>query len=716
MSYIKTEWVNGNLPALNADNLNKMEQGIFDANDSLGTILQRTKVSVTDFGALGDGINDDTQAIKDAIDEVELQGGGVVYFPRGIYMITNFFLKSNVLLVGESQDSVTIKQIIGTNTDMIASYDYATEDIYRSGLYNISLNGNYFTSAWNTAVGSYGNTLGGGIRVRGYGLIFKVGINNIAGIGALFEETHNSENSSEYHEIGYLDISGRDFGKEALILRGPNDWFIKQAFLGRAGILKRPEADTQISMSAYYSGEAVNAIVLDGINLEIGLVHVYANWSGCGFITKNTCRLTANKIISESNRSQVQLSAGTYGSASLDIRNLSLLHPNWSTTIPTYTATDIEWDGVTVDSTDIDLDITLKRTITAITRVVGTTAIVNNSSANIEFNFSNSTAPVGDTEAGQLYSGTVFRQNGDSAIIKAKIRSAFGNAFLLYGGSNIINASIYDSIGGSAFVRDSQGNSKRGNNINLSFEGCPIGFNSIGTPMAESLNLTYEYGSGGSSTIGDSPDLNRRQTWNISGSNANVGEGSFSTNNIDTKSISTDGLNVNANSASLAGNNFTAFNISTTTNDPYISLNQTTDGNNWSILNDSSDGNSLDFRFNNVQKMNLDSDGNLTVAGTAPGGGGGTGDNVIRINTTSPTASSSYQFIDISSYNLDYSKITSISSAIEGDVVVQANNHYVQAAYRHTIYINKSNDSIGMWVGNLALVNKPLIITITYTD
>jgi len=45
-------------------------------------------VSVKDFGAVGNGVADDTAAIQAAINYVASLGGGVVYFPSGTYLVS----------------------------------------------------------------------------------------------------------------------------------------------------------------------------------------------------------------------------------------------------------------------------------------------------------------------------------------------------------------------------------------------------------------------------------------------------------------------------------------------------------------------------------------------------------------------------------------------------------------------------------------------------
>ena len=57
----------------------------------------RERVSVLDFGAVGDGVANDSIAIQAAIDAQSTRGGGVVYFPPGTYKC-NVVLKNAVIL------------------------------------------------------------------------------------------------------------------------------------------------------------------------------------------------------------------------------------------------------------------------------------------------------------------------------------------------------------------------------------------------------------------------------------------------------------------------------------------------------------------------------------------------------------------------------------------------------------------------------------------
>jgi hypothetical protein len=64
-------------------------------------------VNVKKYGALGDGTTDDSNSIQAAIDFVDSQGGGTVYFPIGVF-VCKVNLKSNIRILGNGYESVLI--------------------------------------------------------------------------------------------------------------------------------------------------------------------------------------------------------------------------------------------------------------------------------------------------------------------------------------------------------------------------------------------------------------------------------------------------------------------------------------------------------------------------------------------------------------------------------------------------------------------------------
>lgn len=77
-------------------------------------------VSVKDFGAVGDGVTDDTVAIQAAVDAVFNTGGGTVYFPTGIYLVSsivkNWIGAVTVRIQGAGKRAVKILKKAGTTT------------------------------------------------------------------------------------------------------------------------------------------------------------------------------------------------------------------------------------------------------------------------------------------------------------------------------------------------------------------------------------------------------------------------------------------------------------------------------------------------------------------------------------------------------------------------------------------------------------------------
>ncbi len=58
--------------------------------------LPKTEKVVTDYGAVGDGVTLNTEAIQKAIDELSARGGGRIIFPDGIWLTGPIELKSNI--------------------------------------------------------------------------------------------------------------------------------------------------------------------------------------------------------------------------------------------------------------------------------------------------------------------------------------------------------------------------------------------------------------------------------------------------------------------------------------------------------------------------------------------------------------------------------------------------------------------------------------------
>jgi hypothetical protein len=85
-------------------------------NTNISKIVNDITVDVTTFGAIGDGVTDDTTAIQNAFNYVVNHGGGQVLFPKGTYLITST-LTWDIYLVS----------IIGQNAVFLANINDITK-------------------------------------------------------------------------------------------------------------------------------------------------------------------------------------------------------------------------------------------------------------------------------------------------------------------------------------------------------------------------------------------------------------------------------------------------------------------------------------------------------------------------------------------------------------------------------------------------------------
>jgi hypothetical protein len=78
----------------------------------------RQTVSVTDFGAVGDGVTNDSDAINTALDFVKTNGG-TLFIPDGVYLCKSIRLDGNTKyysMIGGGKSAVTFKHLDGAGT------------------------------------------------------------------------------------------------------------------------------------------------------------------------------------------------------------------------------------------------------------------------------------------------------------------------------------------------------------------------------------------------------------------------------------------------------------------------------------------------------------------------------------------------------------------------------------------------------------------------
>ena len=125
-------------------------------------------VSVKDFGAVGDGVTDDTSAIQNAYDEAVLQNKRL-YIPSGTYLCNVDFTKG-IIVQGEGQGRTILKPAIVGNI-VVDFTSTSTTDLTHASLWDLSIRGD------DDSVGVGLNM--GGTGAGGLGIIKQGSLRNI---------------------------------------------------------------------------------------------------------------------------------------------------------------------------------------------------------------------------------------------------------------------------------------------------------------------------------------------------------------------------------------------------------------------------------------------------------------------------------------------------------------------------------------------------------
>lgn len=105
------------------------------AADVVEAVLSRTQVDVKAFGAVGDGVADDTAAVQAAIDDAAAQGGGLVLVPVGTYLVSGALtLKAGVRLQGAPGSTRPVLRVGGASRSTWLQTAVAAGDVTVDGL------------------------------------------------------------------------------------------------------------------------------------------------------------------------------------------------------------------------------------------------------------------------------------------------------------------------------------------------------------------------------------------------------------------------------------------------------------------------------------------------------------------------------------------------------------------------------------------------------
>ena len=91
-------------------------------------VFSNNVVNIIDYGAVGDGFTDNTEAINRAITELSQQGGGRVVIPAGVWFTGAIEIKSNIELHAERNalvifnDDPQVYPIIETSFELFGVY------------------------------------------------------------------------------------------------------------------------------------------------------------------------------------------------------------------------------------------------------------------------------------------------------------------------------------------------------------------------------------------------------------------------------------------------------------------------------------------------------------------------------------------------------------------------------------------------------------------
>lgn len=170
------------------------------------TVLDNRTINVRDYGAKGDGINNETAAFRAALYAAEQQGGGTVYVPSGRYMLTGeLIIPPHTMLKGESNK---LTQLFWSplNWDTGELPNSLISGTHHFGIKDLNI---WATRAWGIIMQN------GPVQEQGYVTLENLIVRQSAQLGGLLYQVKGNRDTVD------AELHSR-WAKTGIVLRGPN--------------------------------------------------------------------------------------------------------------------------------------------------------------------------------------------------------------------------------------------------------------------------------------------------------------------------------------------------------------------------------------------------------------------------------------------------------------------------------------------------------------
>lgn len=198
------------------------------------------------YGALGNGVADDTAAVALAVAVLAAAGGGWLYFPPGTYILSQLAIPSNVRVFGNGRSVTILKKLGGSAIPLIVGSD-TTNGNSRILIEGLTVDGNRANQA---PVGD-GNCIGVRMDRWSFAALRQVDIKDCATDGVILAATVND--ATHFNEYILLeDVHVRNSRRNGLsIISAKKCVFRVSSFNGSNGTAPEAGVDLEPDFSAF---------------------------------------------------------------------------------------------------------------------------------------------------------------------------------------------------------------------------------------------------------------------------------------------------------------------------------------------------------------------------------------------------------------------------------------------------------------------------------